>query len=68
MVIDLNFIKFYVESFHKKTLESYYNIDKSAISNWKKRRFPKKRLNEFILREGSDNIYFLFEKIYPKSE
>lgn len=35
-MIDLKFIQFYVESLHKKTVEEYFHVERSTVSNWRK--------------------------------
>lgn len=64
-MIDLKFIQFYVKSVHDKTIEDYFHVGKSTISNWKNRGMPDRYRLIFIDIEKSDNIYELFEKIYP---
>jgi hypothetical protein len=66
MKIDLKFIQFYIKSTYGKSLEEYYFVQKSTVSGWRVRGLPKKYIKIFIESEGSDNIYNLFEKIYPK--
>lgn len=67
-MIDLKFIQFYVESLYNKSIEEYFHVERSTVSNWRNRSgMPKRYLLTFIDREKSDNIFELFEKIYPKS-
>lgn len=64
--LDIFFIEFYIKNYlHQKT-EEYFDVNKSVVSNWRKNGCPKRRIQEFIYRERTDNIYELFEKIYPK--
>lgn len=65
-MIDLKFIQFYVESLYNKSIEDYFHVKRSTVSNWRKRGMPKRYLLIFIDVEKSDNIYELFERIYPK--
>ncbi len=65
-MIDIHFVEFYVKVFHKQTLENYFNVTPAVTSSWRKKSFPEKRLNEFIVKEQSFSIYELFERIYPK--
>lgn len=66
-MLDFKFIKFYIKSVHNKTMEEYFHVGKSAVSNWRTRGLPENRIMIFIDIEGTDDIYELFEKIYPKS-
>lgn len=65
-MIDLNFIQFYVESFHEKTVEEYFHVERSTVSNWRKRGMPKRYLLTFIDLEKSEDIHELFNRIYPQ--
>lgn len=65
--IDINFIQFYVNSIYNKSIEEYFHVERSTVSNWRKRGMPKRYLITFIDMEKSDNIYELFERIYPKT-
>jgi hypothetical protein len=53
---------------YNKTLEEYFGVTSAVASTWRKKSFPKNRLNEFIINEKSFSIYDLFEKIYPKNQ
>ena len=64
-MIDMNFINFFIRTKYDLSLEEYYNVQKSTVSNWRKRKIPKKYIDNFSNREGSDNIYKLFQIIYP---
>lgn len=66
-MIDLKFMQFYVESLYNKSIEDYFHVERSTVSNWRKRGMPKRYLLAFIDMEKSDNIYKLFERIYPKT-
>ena len=65
--MDIKFIEFYIKVFKNSTLEKYFDVTSSVASSWRRNSFPKKRLNEFMVRERSFDIYELFEKIYPKN-
>jgi hypothetical protein len=64
MNLDVYFIEFYVKKKYNQKLEEYYNVNKSVSSKWRNYSFPERRLNEFIWREGSDNIITLLGSIY----
>jgi hypothetical protein len=66
-MIDLKFIEFYVRSIYDKSIEEYYHVERSTVSNWRKRSMPTRYLLTFIDKEKTDNIFDLFEKIYPKT-
>jgi hypothetical protein len=63
-MIDLKFIEFYIRSLYDKSIEQYFHVQKSTVSNWRKRGMPKRYLLTFIDLEKSDDIYELFKKIY----
>jgi transposase-like protein len=65
-MIDLKFIQFYVESLYEKSIEEYFHVERSTVSNWRKRGTPKRYILTFIDKEKSDNVFELFEKIYKK--
>ena len=62
----MKFIQFYVKSLYNLGLEEYFSVQKSTVSSWRKRGLPKKYIKIFTMNEKSQNIYELFEKIYPK--
>lgn len=66
-MIDIYFIEFYIKRLYNQKIEDYYGVTKAVASNWRRNNFPERRLKEFIYRERSENIYDLFEKIYPKT-
>lgn len=63
-MIDLKFMQFYISSQYDKRLEEYFIVQKSTVSNWRKRGVPKKYIKIFIDKEKCDDIYKLFIKIY----
>jgi hypothetical protein len=64
--MDIKFIQFYLLCKYNKSIESYFFVSKSTVSNWRKRGIPIKYLNIFKSIEKSNDIHILFEKIYPK--
>lgn len=68
MQIDFKFIQFFIKSLYDKSIEEYYNVQKSTVSGWRSRGLPSKYIKIFITLEKSDNIYELFEKIYPNNQ
>jgi hypothetical protein len=63
-MIDLKFIQFFISVKYGKTIEDYYVVQSSTVSNWRKRGIPSKYISIFIDREKSDNVYDLFKIIY----
>lgn len=64
MGIDLKFIQFFISVRYNKTIEEYYMVRNSTVSNWRKRGIPLKYISIFIDREKNSNIYELFKIIY----
>lgn len=56
-MIDIFFIQFYIKKMYNKTLEEYFGVTSAVASTWRKKSFPKNRLNEFIINEKS-KVYF----------
>lgn len=65
-MIDLKFIQFYLESLYNKSIEDYFHVERSTVSNWRKRGMPKRYLLTFIDMEKSNDIFELFGRIYQK--
>ncbi len=62
--IDLKFIEFYIDKMYNLKLEEYFKVTKQIASNWRNKKFPERRKDEFFYREGSKNVSELIEKIY----
>lgn len=62
--IDLKFIEFYIDKKYSQKLEEYYKVAKPVASNWRTKKFPLRRVDEFFYREGSKDVYELIKKIY----
>ncbi len=62
--IDLKFIEFYVNKMYNLKLEEYFKVTKQIASNWRNKKFPERRKDEFFYREGSKNVSDLIKKIY----
>lgn len=65
--IDLKFIEFYINKKYKQRLEEYFKVTKPIASNWRNKKFPERRIDEFFYREGSKNVIELIKKIYPEN-
>lgn len=63
MNIDIHFIEFYVIKKYNQSLYEYFDVNKSAITKWRK-SLPEKRIHEFVFREGSSDMIELIKKIY----
>jgi hypothetical protein len=64
-MIDLKFIEFYIKSIYNKSIEEYFHVERSTVSNWRNRSgMPKRYLLTFIDLEKSDDIFELFKRIY----
>jgi hypothetical protein len=63
-MLDLKFIEFYTRSLYNKSIEEYFYVKRSTVSNWRKRGMPKRYIVIFTDIEKSDNILELFTRIY----
>jgi len=64
MMIDIDFIEFYIKKRYSQKLEVYFDITKSVASKWRNISFPDRRLKEFSYREGTLDIKTLLDRIY----
>jgi hypothetical protein len=64
MIIDIDFIEFYIKKKYQKKLEEYFDVNKSVSSTWRNHSFPEKRLHEFVFREGTSDLLELLKRIY----
>ncbi len=62
-MIDLDFIEFYIYKKYNQKLEDYFDVNKSAITKWRK-SLPDKRLHEFVYKEGTQDLIELLKRIY----
>jgi hypothetical protein len=65
-MIDIYFIEFYIQRKYSQKLEEYFDVNKSVASNWRKKSFPERRLNEFKFREGTLDVSKLIDSIYKR--
>lgn len=63
-MLDLKFIEFYTRSIYNKSIEEYFYVKRSTVSNWRKRGMPKRYISIFIDIEKTDDIFKLFGRIY----
>jgi hypothetical protein len=64
MVIDVDFIEFYIKKKYNQKIEEYFDVNKSVASKWRNNSFPDKRLHEFVYRESTQDIIELLKRIY----
>jgi hypothetical protein len=62
--LDLKFIEFYIDKKYHKKIEEYFKVSKPTASNWRKKKFPERRMDEFSYREGSKNVSILIKNLY----
>lgn len=62
--IDLKFIEFYIDKKYRLKLDEYFKVAKPVASNWRNKKFPERRKDEFFYREGSKDVVELIKKIY----
>ena len=55
-MIDVHFIEFYIHKKYSQKLEEYFDVNKSVSSNWRKKSFPDRRMDEFKFREGTLDV------------
>ena len=65
-MMDIYFIEFYISRKYNQKLEDYFKVVKSVASGWRHGKFPNTRLHEFCFREGTNDIFKLFESIYNR--
>lgn len=63
-MLDLKFIQFFISVKYGKSIEEYYSVQSSTVSNWRKRGIPNKYISIFTDREKSKDVYELFKIIY----
>jgi hypothetical protein len=62
--IDFKFIEFFIDKKYKIKLEKYFNVTSPIVSNWRNKKFPDRRKDEFFYREGSRDVLDLIKLIY----
>lgn len=66
--IDVDFIDFYVKKKYGQNLDRYFEVSRPVLSVWRRKGIPQGRLDEFMRREKSFDIFELFERIYKKED
>ncbi len=64
--IDIEFIEFYIKKKYNQNICQYFGVSKPVLSIWRHKCFPQSRMDEFIRREKSFDVFELFEKIYKR--
>ncbi len=62
--IDIDFIEFYIKKKYNKKMNDYFSISRPVLSVWRKSGLPQGRLDEFMRREKSFDVFELFKRIY----
>ena len=64
-MIDFKFLEFYINKKYNQKVESYFDIGKQSISDWRtSNQVPSRRLVEFHQKEGSLDLITLFKSLY----
>ena len=63
--MDFLFLEFYIQKKYNIKVESYFNIGKQSVSDWRKSNIvPIRRLLEFQIKEGSISPLELLKNFY----
>ena len=65
--MDIDFIEFYLKKAYRQNVDEYFKVSRPVLSVWRKRGLPQSRLDEFMRRERSFDVFELFEKIYKRN-
>lgn len=66
-MIDIDFIEFYISKKYNQNVDEYFGVSRPVLSVWRKKGLPQGRIDEFIRREKSFDIFELFERIYKRN-
>lgn len=66
--IDIDFVEFYIRKKYSKSIEEYFEVNKTSASKWRNFSFPDRRIKEFKYREGTVDVFELLRKIYREGE
>jgi hypothetical protein len=66
--IDIDFIEFYIKKKYNKNMSLYFDISRPVLSVWRKRGLPQGRMDEFMRREKSFDVFELFNRIYKRED
>ena len=65
-MIDIDFIEFYIKKKYQQNVDSYFDVSRPVLSVWRKKGLPQGRIDEFLRREKSFDVFELFERIYKR--
>ena len=65
-MIDLDFIEFYIKKKYQQNVDAYFDVSRPVLSVWRKKGLPQGRIDEFLRREKSFDVFELFERIYKR--
>lgn len=67
-MLDLKFIQFFISVKYGKSIEEYYSVQSSTVSNWRKRGIPNKqeRFDEYMFW-NNHGTYWHLDHIIPIS-
>lgn len=66
--MDIEFIEFYLKKQYNQNIDEYFRVSRPVLSVWRKKGIPQGRIDEFIRREKSFDIFELFERIYTRED
>ena len=66
-MIDIDFIEFYINKKYNQNVDGYFGVSRPVLSVWRKKGLPQGRIDEFMRREKSFDIFELFERIYKRN-
>jgi len=67
-MIDIDFIEFYIKKKYQQNVDSYFDVSRPVLSVWRKKGLPQGRIDEFLRREKSFDVFELFERIYKRGD
>jgi hypothetical protein len=65
-MIDIHFIEFYLKKKYQQNVDIYFEVSRPVLSVWRKKGLPQGRIDEFLRREKSFDVFELFERIYKR--
>ena len=65
-MIDIYFIEFYLKKKYQQNVDTYFEVSRPVLSVWRKKGLPQGRIDEFLRREKSFDVFELFERIYKR--
>jgi hypothetical protein len=65
-MIDIEFIEFFIKKKYSQSIDNYFDVSRPVLSVWRKKGIPQGRLDEFMRREKSFDVFELLERIYER--